>query len=151
MSGLVEDIDGNLWLGTPTHGAMKLARSGFVTFGKADGTSPYVVSQRHGVWLEADGKGDAASLSRRLDAESEAAVQKALEAVMKNRTTLVIAHRLATVQKASRILVMDKGAIVEEGTHAELLAAGGTYARLWRRQSGGFLDPVGSSGLAAAE
>ena len=65
-----------------------------------------------------------------LDAESEAAVQKALEGIMKRRTTLVIAHRLATVQKADRILVLDQGRIVEEGSHASLVAKGGLYARL---------------------
>jgi ATP-binding cassette subfamily B protein len=69
-----------------------------------------------------------------LDAESEALVQRALERVMKNRTTLVIAHRLATVQKADRILVMDNGRIVEEGTHAELVAKGGLYGRLAEMQ-----------------
>jgi ATP-binding cassette subfamily B protein len=65
-----------------------------------------------------------------LDAENEAAVQKALERVMVGRTTLVIAHRLATVQRADRILVMENGRIVEEGTHATLLRKGGLYARL---------------------
>ncbi|MCB1548842.1 MAG: ABC transporter, partial [Hyphomicrobiaceae bacterium] len=65
-----------------------------------------------------------------LDAESETLVQKALERVMSGRTTLVIAHRLATVQKADRIVVMDGGRIVEEGTHASLVARGGLYARL---------------------
>jgi ATP-binding cassette subfamily B protein len=65
-----------------------------------------------------------------LDAESEVAVQKALERVMENRTTIVIAHRLATVQRATRILVMDKGRIVEQGRHAELVRLGGLYARL---------------------
>ena len=65
-----------------------------------------------------------------LDAESEAAVQRALGRIMQNRTTLVIAHRLATVQRATRILVLDQGLIVEEGTHAELLRRGGLYARL---------------------
>ena len=71
-----------------------------------------------------------------LDAESEVAVQKALESVMKGRTTIVIAHRLATVQKANRILVMDQGRIVEQGTHASLVAKGGLYARLAELQFG---------------
>ncbi|MEQ1651639.1 MAG: ABC transporter transmembrane domain-containing protein [Hyphomicrobium sp.] len=71
-----------------------------------------------------------------LDAESEGAVQRALEGLMANRTTLVIAHRLATVQKADRILVMDKGRIVENGTHAELVRKGGIYARLAELQFG---------------
>ena len=69
-----------------------------------------------------------------LDSESEALVQRALERLMVGRTTLVIAHHLATVQKAKRILVMDKGRIVEEGTHAELIAKGGLYARLAEMQ-----------------
>ena len=65
-----------------------------------------------------------------LDAESERLVQHALEAAMIGRTTLVIAHRLATVQRATRIVVMDQGRIVETGSHAELVAAGGLYAQL---------------------
>ncbi|HEX6000166.1 MAG TPA: ABC transporter transmembrane domain-containing protein [Hyphomicrobiaceae bacterium] len=65
-----------------------------------------------------------------LDAESEAAVQQALEHITENRTTLVIAHRLATVQRADRILVLDGGRIVEEGRHADLIRKGGLYARL---------------------
>lgn len=69
-----------------------------------------------------------------LDAESEQLVQQALDELMKDRTTLVIAHRLATVRAADRIIVMDKGAIVEQGTHAELSAAGGLYARLAQLQ-----------------
>jgi ATP-binding cassette subfamily B protein len=65
-----------------------------------------------------------------LDAESERMVQAALESAMKDRTTLVIAHRLATVQQADRILVLDHGQLVEQGTHAELVNRGGVYARL---------------------
>jgi ATP-binding cassette subfamily B protein len=71
-----------------------------------------------------------------LDAESEGAVQRALDDLMKGRTTLVIAHRLATVQKADRIFVMDEGRIVEAGTHAELVRRGGIYARLAELQFG---------------
>ena len=69
-----------------------------------------------------------------LDAHSEAQVQAALDEVMSGRTTLVIAHRLATVLKADRILVMEAGRIVEEGDHASLVAKGGVYARLARLQ-----------------
>ncbi|WP_332065765.1 ABC transporter transmembrane domain-containing protein [Bartonella sp. CB189] len=69
-----------------------------------------------------------------LDASSEKLVQEALEGLMKNRTTLVIAHRLATILKADRILVMDKGVLVEEGTHAELVDKNGVYAHLAKLQ-----------------
>jgi ATP-binding cassette, subfamily B, bacterial len=71
-----------------------------------------------------------------LDAENEVLVQKALDGVMEGRTTIVIAHRLSTIQKADRILVLDKGRIVETGTHASLIRAGGLYARLAELQFG---------------
>jgi ATP-binding cassette, subfamily B, bacterial MsbA len=69
-----------------------------------------------------------------LDSESERAVQDALEHLMQGRTTFVIAHRLSTIEHADRVLVMDAGRLVEQGTHAELLAAGGLYARLHAMQ-----------------
>ncbi|MGA7809025.1 MAG: ABC transporter, partial [Bradyrhizobium sp.] len=69
-----------------------------------------------------------------LDAESETLVQTALEELMRQRTTLVIAHRLATVLSCDRILVLDQGRIVEQGTHTTLVAANGLYARLARLQ-----------------
>jgi ATP-binding cassette, subfamily B, bacterial len=65
-----------------------------------------------------------------LDAESETLVQRALDKIMEGRTTLVIAHRLATVMRADRILVLDKGRLVEEGTHQSLVGSGGIYKRL---------------------
>jgi ATP-binding cassette subfamily B protein len=69
-----------------------------------------------------------------LDAESETLVQKALTQLMQQRTSIVIAHRLATVLSCDRILVIDQGRIVEEGTHAQLSASGGLYARLAKLQ-----------------
>jgi ATP-binding cassette subfamily B protein len=75
-----------------------------------------------------------------LDSESEQLIQDALWRLMENRTAIVIAHRLSTIQKMDRILVMENGAIVEQGTHKELLRAGGIYASLWNHQSGGFLE-----------
>jgi ABC-type multidrug transport system fused ATPase/permease subunit len=69
-----------------------------------------------------------------LDPESEQLVSEALERLMKGRTTLVIAHRLSTVRRAHRILVMEGGGVVEQGTEDELLALNGAYARLFRAQ-----------------
>ncbi|MFN8184100.1 MAG: ABC transporter ATP-binding protein [Candidatus Nanopelagicales bacterium] len=77
-----------------------------------------------------------------LDSESEAHIQQALAQAMAGRTTLVIAHRLSTIQAMDRILVMDDGRIIEQGSHRELLARGGVYAALWAHQSGGFLAQV---------
>ena len=59
---------------------------------------------------------------------------------MKGKTTIVIAHRLSTIQKMDRIIVLDKGKIVEQGTHKELLELNGSYAELWNHQTGGFLE-----------
>lgn len=74
-----------------------------------------------------------------LDSESEKLIQEALTKLMKNRTSIVIAHRLSTIAKLDRIIVLDDGKIIEEGSHADLLAAKGRYARLWSHQSGGFI------------
>jgi ATP-binding cassette subfamily B protein len=75
-----------------------------------------------------------------LDSESEVHIQAALAEAMRGRTTLVIAHRLSTVQAMDRIVVLAEGRVVEQGTHGQLLAAGGVYAGLWAHQSGGFLE-----------
>jgi ATP-binding cassette subfamily B multidrug efflux pump len=74
-----------------------------------------------------------------LDSEAEAAIQEQLAGLMEGKTVIAIAHRLSTIARMDRLIVLDHGRIAEEGTHASLLAAGGTYARLWHRQSGGFV------------
>lgn len=74
-----------------------------------------------------------------LDSEVEAAIQSQLERLMTGKTVIAIAHRLSTIAAMDRLVVLDKGQIVEQGTHAQLLKAGGQYAQLWERQSGGFL------------
>lgn len=74
-----------------------------------------------------------------LDSESEAAIQQRLDLVMEGKTVIAIAHRLSTIAKMDRIVVLDSGCIVEEGRPDELVASGGLFARLWKRQTGGFI------------
>ncbi|GKX33463.1 MAG: ABC transporter ATP-binding protein [Rhizobiaceae bacterium MnEN-MB40S] len=75
-----------------------------------------------------------------LDSEIEAAIQENLAALMEGKTVIAIAHRLSTIAKMDRLVVMDQGRIIEDGSHAELIARNGLYARLWERQSGGFIN-----------
>jgi len=75
-----------------------------------------------------------------LDSEVEAAIQSSLGTLMEGKTVIAIAHRLSTIARMDRLVVLDEGQIVEQGTHTELLALGGHYAALWKRQSGGFID-----------
>lgn len=86
-----------------------------------------------------------------LDSEVEAVIQDSFEGLMQGKTVLAIAHRLSTIAAMDRLIVMDKGAIVEEGTHAELLEAKGLYASLWARQSGGFIAGADVVEASAAE
>ncbi|MDP3955720.1 MAG: ABC transporter ATP-binding protein [bacterium] len=78
-----------------------------------------------------------------LDSISEAYIQEAFDELMKGRTTIVIAHRLSTISRMDRIVVLDRGTIVEDGTHAKLRALGGIYEELWKSQVGGFLQEAG--------
>lgn len=75
-----------------------------------------------------------------LDSESEHLIQKALTKLMRGRTSIVVAHRLSTISKLDRIIVLDKGQVIEDGSHTELLAQSGTYASLWSHQAGGFIE-----------
>ncbi len=75
-----------------------------------------------------------------LDSEVEAAIQEQLDMLMQGRTVIAIAHRLSTIAQMDRLVMLDAGRIIEQGSHAELLAADGAYARAWNRQSGGFVD-----------
>jgi ATP-binding cassette subfamily B multidrug efflux pump len=77
-----------------------------------------------------------------LDSEVEAAIQSSLGTLMQGKTVIAIAHRLSTIAQMDRLVVLDRGRIVEQGTHADLLRADGHYAALWRHQSGGFIDAV---------
>jgi len=74
-----------------------------------------------------------------LDSEVEAAIQQCLDKIMENKTVLAIAHRLSTIAQMDRLLILDQGRIVESGSHSELLALGGIYAKLWAHQTGGFI------------
>ncbi|WP_434094361.1 ABC transporter ATP-binding protein [Streptomyces erythrochromogenes] len=83
-----------------------------------------------------------------LDSESEILVQEALWRLMEGRTALVVAHRLSTVATMDQLVVLDRGRIVEQGSHQELLATEGAYAKLWKHQSGGFLDETAAAAAA---
>jgi ATP-binding cassette subfamily B multidrug efflux pump len=80
-----------------------------------------------------------------LDSEVEAAIQEQLEGLMEGKTVIAIAHRLSTIAKMDRLIILQDGEIIEQGRHADLVAQGGVYARLWARQSGGFLGQVESA------
>jgi ABC-type multidrug transport system fused ATPase/permease subunit len=75
-----------------------------------------------------------------LDSESEVLIQKALHELMEGKTVIAIAHRLSTLREMDRIIVLENGKVIEDGTHEVLTKSGGTYARLWEHQAGGFLQ-----------
>jgi len=75
-----------------------------------------------------------------LDSETELSIQKSFDKLSKGRTTIAIAHRLSTLRNMDRIIVLDSGCVVEQGTHNSLIRKKGIYARLWKMQSGGFLQ-----------
>jgi subfamily B ATP-binding cassette protein MsbA len=77
-----------------------------------------------------------------LDTESERLVEEAMETLLENRSTLIIAHRLSTVRRADRVVVLDRGRVVEQGTHGELLGREGIYAKLYRGQFRGEIAGV---------
>ena len=74
-----------------------------------------------------------------LDSEVEAAIQHSLNQLMAGKTVIAIAHRLSTIAAMDRLIVLDQGAIVEQGSHQQLIAQGGIYAQLWAHQTGGFI------------
>jgi ATP-binding cassette subfamily B multidrug efflux pump len=86
-----------------------------------------------------------------LDSEVEAAIQENLFALMQGKTVIAIAHRLSTLTEMDRLIVLDRGRLIESGSHADLVAGGGIYADLWNRQSGGFLADHAAEEEAAAE
>ena len=84
-----------------------------------------------------------------LDSESEGLIQEALWSLLANRTALVIAHRLSTVRRMDRLVILERGRIAEDGTHEDLLRRGGIYASLWSQQSGGFLPADADDRMSA--